>query len=65
MSPVLGVLRLLYICKDLVNEALTFIPLMARSQASLAADKVIGNHGSQVAALEPVRDPLDNRNQCP
>jgi hypothetical protein len=33
-----AVFRLLYICNDLVREALTFIPLMAHSQASLAAE---------------------------
>src|SRR5882672_8409173 len=38
MSPFQAVFRLLYICKDLVSEALTFFPLMACSQASLAAE---------------------------
>jgi putative transposase len=38
MSPFLAFHRLLYICKDLVSEALTFLPLMACSQASLAAE---------------------------
>jgi putative transposase len=30
--------RLVYVCKDLLSEALGFLPLMARSQASLAAE---------------------------
>jgi hypothetical protein len=34
----LAVSRLLYICKDLLSEALRFLPLMARSQPSLAAE---------------------------
>jgi hypothetical protein len=34
----LAFFRLLYICRDLLSEALTFIPLMACSQASLAAE---------------------------
>jgi putative transposase len=38
MSSFPAFFRLLYISKDLVSEALTFIPLMARSQASLAAE---------------------------
>jgi hypothetical protein len=38
MSPFPVVFRLLYICKDVLGEALTFFPLMARSQASLAAE---------------------------
>ena len=38
MPSFLAVSRLLYICKDLLSEALSFLPLMARSQASLAAE---------------------------
>lgn len=33
-----AVCRLLYICKDLFSEALRFLPLMARSEASLTAE---------------------------
>jgi len=36
MSRFSAFFRLLYICRDLLSEALTFIPLMACSQASLA-----------------------------
>src|SRR4051794_40444423 len=38
MLSFLAVSRLLYVCKDLLSEALSFLPLMARSQASLAAE---------------------------
>jgi putative transposase len=38
MSRFSAFFRLLYICRDLLSEALTFIPLMACSQASLAAE---------------------------
>lgn len=38
MSPFQAVFRLLYICTDLLREALTFISAMLRSQASLAAE---------------------------
>jgi putative transposase len=38
MSPFPAFFRLLYICKDLLSEVLTFFPLMACSQASLAAE---------------------------
>jgi putative transposase len=38
MSPFQAVFRLLNICKDLLSDALTFFPLMARSQVSLAAE---------------------------
>jgi putative transposase len=38
MPPFQAVFRLLKICKDLLSEGLTFIPLMARSQGSLAAE---------------------------
>jgi putative transposase len=38
MSPFPAAFRLLYICKDLLSEALSFLPLMACSQASLAAE---------------------------
>ena len=38
MPPFPAVFRLLNICKDLLSEALTFLPLMACSQASLAAE---------------------------
>jgi hypothetical protein len=38
MPSFLAVSRLLYICEDLLSEALSFLPLMARSQASLAAE---------------------------
>jgi putative transposase len=38
MSPFQAVFRLIYICKDLLSEVLTFIPLMAWSQASSAAE---------------------------
>jgi putative transposase len=38
MSPFPAFYRLLYICKDLASEALTFLPLMAYPQASLAAE---------------------------
>ena len=38
MSPLQTVFRLLNLCTDLLREALTLIPLMAHSQASLAAE---------------------------
>jgi putative transposase len=38
MSWFPAVSRFLYICKGLLSEALCFLPLMARSQASLAAE---------------------------
>jgi hypothetical protein len=38
MSPLQTVFRLLNLGTDLPREALTFIPLMAQSQASLAAE---------------------------
>src|SRR6476659_9767003 len=38
MSRFSAFFRLLYICRDLLSEALTFIPLMACSQASLVAE---------------------------
>jgi hypothetical protein len=38
MSRFSAIFRLLYICKDLLSEALTLIPLMARSRASSAAE---------------------------
>lgn len=38
MSPLQSVFRLLNLCTDLLREALTFIPLVAQSQASLAAE---------------------------
>ena len=38
MSPFPAFFRLLYICEDLLSEVLTFFPLMACSQASLAAE---------------------------
>jgi hypothetical protein len=38
MSPFQAVFRLIYICKDLLSEVLTFIPMMAWSQASSAAE---------------------------
>src|SRR5689334_7567379 len=40
MSRFPAVCRLLYICKDLLSEALGFLPLMARSQASLVAENL-------------------------
>jgi hypothetical protein len=33
-----AVSRLLYICKDLLSEAMRLLPLMARSHPSLAAE---------------------------
>jgi hypothetical protein len=38
MARFAAVSRLLYICKELFREALRFVPLMAHSQASLAAE---------------------------
>jgi putative transposase len=38
MSPFQPIFRVLYICKDLLSEVLTFIPLMACSKASLVAE---------------------------
>ena len=38
MSPFQTVFRLLNLCTDLLREALTSIPLMVHSQASLAAE---------------------------
>jgi putative transposase len=38
MSPFPAIFRLIHIGKDLISEVLTFIPLMACSQASLAAE---------------------------
>jgi len=38
MSPFQPIFRVLYICKELLSEALTFIPLVACSKASLAAE---------------------------
>jgi len=33
-----AIFRLLYLCRNLLTEVLIFLPLMARSQASLAAE---------------------------
>src|SRR5579859_7090235 len=38
MSPFQAFFRLLYICQDLLREALRFLRLMASSKASLAAE---------------------------
>ena len=38
MSPFPAFFRILYICKELLSEPLRFLPLMARSQVSLAAE---------------------------
>jgi putative transposase len=38
MPRLQAVFRVLNICKDLLSEALTFLPLMTRSPASLAAE---------------------------
>jgi len=38
MSPFQAVFRLFYICRDLLSEVLTLFLLMARSQASMAAE---------------------------
>jgi putative transposase len=38
MSPFSALFRLLYICRDLLSDVLTFFPVMVCSQAALAAE---------------------------